>query len=53
MDQEMNDFLENVKALAYHKHLKVESLKKSAKLGRLMSESGKLPLNTFFKTSLP
>ena len=49
MDQELNDFLENVKALAYHKHLKVESLKKSAKLGRLMSESGMFSLNTFFK----
>ena len=35
----MNKFLENVRALAYHKHLKVESLKNSAKLGRHMSES--------------
>ena len=39
MDHESKDFLENVKALADHKHLKVESLKNSAKLGRHMSES--------------
>ena len=49
MDQEMNGFLENVKTLAYHKHLKVGSLKNSAKLGRHMPESGKFSLNTFFK----
>ena len=49
MDNELNNFLENVKSLAYHKHLKVESLEKSAKLGRHMSESGKFSLNTFFK----
>ena len=49
MDQEMNDFLENVKTLAYYKHLKVESLENSSKFGRLMSVSGKFSLNTFFK----
>ena len=50
MDHESKEFLENVKALADHKHLKVESLKNSSKFERLMSESGKLSLNTFFKT---
>ena len=49
MDQEMNDFLKNVKALAFEKHLKFESIKNSATLGGLMSESGKISLNTFFK----
>ena len=49
MDQVLNNFLENVKSIAYHKHLKVESLKNSAKLGGLMSESSKFSLNTFFK----
>ena len=49
MDHEMNDFLENVKALAYYKHLKVESLKNSAKLGRHMSESSKFSSTTLFK----
>ena len=47
MDQEMNDFLENVKALAFEKHLEFESIKNSAKLERLMSESGKFSLSTF------
>ena len=49
MDHESKDFLENVKALADHKHLKIESLKNSSKLGGFMSESGKFSLNTFFK----
>ena len=49
MDKELNNFLENVKILAFDKHLKVESFKNSAKLGRHMSESGKFSLNTFFK----
>ena len=49
MDQEMNDFLGNVKALAFEKHLELESIKNSAKLERLISESGKISLNTFFK----
>ena len=49
MDLDSKDFLGNVKALAYYKHLKVESLENSAKLGSYMSESGKLSLNTFFK----
>ena len=49
MDQDSNDFLENVKALAIYKHLKHESLKNSAKLGSLMSESGKFSLNTYSK----
>ena len=40
MDQVLNNFLENVKALAFDKHSKVESLENSAKLERLMSESG-------------
>ena len=48
MDQEMNDFLESVKALAFVKHSKVESLKNSAKLERHLSESGKLSLNALF-----
>ena len=48
MDHESKDFLENVKSLAYHKHLKIESLEKSAKLGRHMSETSKFSLNTFF-----
>ena len=50
MDHESKDFLENVKSLAGHKHLNVESLKNSSKFKRLMSESGKFSLNTFFKT---
>ena len=45
----MNVFLENVKTLAFEKHLEVESIENSAKLGRLMSESGKIFLNTFLK----
>ena len=45
----MNVFLENVKTLAFEKHLEVESIENSVKLGRHMSESGKLSLNTFFK----
>ena len=49
MDRDSKDFLENVKALAYYKHLKVESLKNSAKLGRHMSESSKFSSRTFFK----
>ena len=48
MNLDSKDFLENVRALAYHKHLKIESLKNSAK-GRHVSESGKFSLNTFFK----
>ena len=51
MDHESKEFLENVKALAYHKHLKVESLKNSAILERHMSESGKFSLNTFFEVA--
>ena len=53
MDHESKDFLENVKALAYHKHLEVKSLKNSAKLRILMLESGKFSLNTFFKLIYP
>ena len=49
MDKVLNDFLENIKALAFDKHLEVESIKNSAKLERLMSKSGKFSLNTFFK----
>ena len=49
MDQEMNVFLENLKALAFEKLLELESIKNSAKLERLISESGKISLNTFFK----
>ena len=47
MDQDSNDFLENVKDSAFVIHLEVESLKNSAQLGRHMSETGKLSLNTF------
>ena len=49
MDLDSKDFLKNVKALAYHKHLKVESLKNSAKFGRHMSESSKFSSTTLFK----
>ena len=49
MDQEMNVFLENLKALAFEKLLELESIKNNAKLERLISESGKISLNTFFK----
>ena len=49
MDQEMNNFLENVKTLAFEKLLELESIKNNAKLERLISESGKISLNTFFK----
>ena len=49
MDQEMNVFLENIKTLAFEKHLEVELIENSAKLGRNMSESGKLSLNTYLK----
>ena len=49
MDQEMNVFLENVKTLAFEKHLEVDAIENSIKLGRHMSESGKLSLNTIFK----
>ena len=41
MDKKLKDFVKKVKVLAYKKHLKVESLQNSAKLGRLVSESGK------------
>ena len=50
MDHESKDFLKNIKALADHKHLKIESLKNSSKFKRHMSESNKFSLNTFFKT---
>ena len=49
MNQNSNDFLDKVKALAYYKHFKVEPLKNSAKLGSIMSESGKFSLNTYSK----
>ena len=53
MDLDSKKFLKNVKALAFDKHLEVESLKNSAKLRILMLESGKFSLNTFFKLIYP
>ena len=49
MDLDSKEFLENVKASTFDKHLEVEWLKNSAKLGILKLESGKFSLNTFFK----
>ena len=49
MDLDSKEFLKNVKALAFDKHLKVESFKNSAKLGRHLSESGKFSLKNLKK----
>ena len=48
MDQKLKNYVKKVKVLAYNKHLKVESLKSSAILGRLVAESGKYLLNIYF-----